>query len=152
MQITENIKAPRQWPCEENSPMTGEFPAQKSSNAKNVSIWWCHHVNIASSCYTGTECRVMIHWSYLKSKQVDKMARLSSIGNCHWVPGGQSMKNVKIVKTDYVAARLATSIMGAEKGLKQKVTGSTLLCFLKLIYLFPACVICQLILGNEKYE
>ena len=24
-----------------NSPMTGEFPAQRTSNAENVSIWWC---------------------------------------------------------------------------------------------------------------
>ena len=26
-----------------NSPVTGEFPAQKASNAENVSIWWHHH-------------------------------------------------------------------------------------------------------------
>ena len=26
-----------------NSPVTGEFPAQKASNAENGSIWWCHH-------------------------------------------------------------------------------------------------------------
>ena len=30
--------------CEENSPVTGEFPAQGASNAENVSIWWRHHV------------------------------------------------------------------------------------------------------------
>ena len=29
--------------CVWNSPVTGEFPAQKASNAKNVSIWWRHH-------------------------------------------------------------------------------------------------------------
>ena len=29
--------------CEGNSPVTGEFPAQRASNAKNVSIWWRHH-------------------------------------------------------------------------------------------------------------
>ena len=26
-----------------NSPMTGEIPAQRDSNAENVSIWWRHH-------------------------------------------------------------------------------------------------------------
>ena len=26
-----------------NSPVTGEFPAQQSSNAENASIWWRHH-------------------------------------------------------------------------------------------------------------
>ena len=32
--------------CEGNSPGTGEFPAQKASNAENVSIWWHHHENV----------------------------------------------------------------------------------------------------------
>ena len=26
-----------------NIPVTGEFPAQRASNAENVSIWWRHH-------------------------------------------------------------------------------------------------------------
>ena len=30
--------------CAGNSPETDEFPAQKASNAENVSIWWRHHV------------------------------------------------------------------------------------------------------------
>ena len=30
--------------CEGNSSVTGEFPAQRASDAKNVSIWWRHHV------------------------------------------------------------------------------------------------------------
>ena len=29
--------------CVGNSPVTGEFPAQMTSNAENVSIWWRHH-------------------------------------------------------------------------------------------------------------
>ena len=29
--------------CAGNSPVTGEFPPQKASNAENVSIWWRHH-------------------------------------------------------------------------------------------------------------
>ena len=29
--------------CEGNSPVTNEFPVQRSSNAENVSIWWQHH-------------------------------------------------------------------------------------------------------------
>ena len=29
--------------CAGNSPVTGEFPAQMSSNAENVSIWWRQH-------------------------------------------------------------------------------------------------------------
>ena len=30
--------------CEGNSPVTSEFPAQRASNAENISIWWRHHV------------------------------------------------------------------------------------------------------------
>ena len=29
--------------CEGNSSVAGEFPAQRASNAENVSILWCHH-------------------------------------------------------------------------------------------------------------
>ena len=29
--------------CEANSPVTGEFPAQRVSDAENVSIWWSRH-------------------------------------------------------------------------------------------------------------
>ena len=29
--------------CEVNSPVTGEFPTQRVSNAEKVSIWWRHH-------------------------------------------------------------------------------------------------------------
>ena len=35
--------------CEGNSPVTGEFPAQRASNTENVSIWWRHY-GIALSC------------------------------------------------------------------------------------------------------
>ena len=38
--IKENIKAPRHWPLRGEFTGTGEFPAQRSSNAENVSIWW----------------------------------------------------------------------------------------------------------------
>ena len=42
-QIKENIKAPRHWSLCEEFTGTGEFPAQRASNAENVSIWWRHH-------------------------------------------------------------------------------------------------------------
>ena len=29
--------------CAGNSPVTSEFPSQRTSNAENVSIWRCHH-------------------------------------------------------------------------------------------------------------
>ena len=30
--------------CEGNSPVTGEFPAQRASDAENDTIWWRHHM------------------------------------------------------------------------------------------------------------
>ena len=29
--------------CARNSPVTGEFPVRRASNAENASIWWRHH-------------------------------------------------------------------------------------------------------------
>ena len=37
------IKAQRHWPFWGELPVTGEFPAQRASDAENVSIWWRHH-------------------------------------------------------------------------------------------------------------
>ena len=37
--------------CVENSPVTGEFPAQMASNAENVFIWWRYH-EIFPDCIT----------------------------------------------------------------------------------------------------
>ena len=42
-QIKENIHDPRHCRFVGNSPVTGEFYAQRTSNAENVSIWWRHH-------------------------------------------------------------------------------------------------------------
>ena len=42
-QIKENIKAPRHWPLCGEVTGTGEFPAQRASNAENASIGWPHH-------------------------------------------------------------------------------------------------------------
>ena len=33
---------------EVKSPVTGEFPAQRASNAENVSIWWRHHGHLSN--------------------------------------------------------------------------------------------------------
>ena len=32
--------------CVVNSPVTGEFTTQRTSNAENVSIWWRHHESL----------------------------------------------------------------------------------------------------------
>ena len=39
-------QSPCYWPFEGNSPVTGEFPTQRASNAEKASIWWRHHVYV----------------------------------------------------------------------------------------------------------
>ena len=34
--------------CEGNSPVTGDFPAQRASDAEYVSVWWHHHALLLS--------------------------------------------------------------------------------------------------------
>ena len=50
--------------CKENSPVTGEFPAQKASNAENVSIWWRHHAQSIShrKKWELSWCQLCYHW------------------------------------------------------------------------------------------
>ena len=36
--------------CEGNSPVIGEFPTQRYSNAENISIWWRHHGHHGENC------------------------------------------------------------------------------------------------------
>ena len=47
-QIKENIKAPRHWPLCGEFTGTGDFPAQRASNAENVSTWWRDHATWGS--------------------------------------------------------------------------------------------------------
>ena len=35
--------------CEENAPVSGEFPAQRTNNADNVTTWWRHY-EFATEC------------------------------------------------------------------------------------------------------
>ena len=37
--------------CGGSSPVTGEFPVQRVSNAENVSIWWRHHDSVVHHLY-----------------------------------------------------------------------------------------------------
>ena len=62
--------------CAGNSPMTGEFPAQRASNAENVSIWWRHHVtSLLSLCIklsTQHDVNVVTLWyrNFKRTKRV----------------------------------------------------------------------------------
>ena len=51
--------------CAGNSPVTGEFPAQRASNAENVSIWWRHHGD-PHNCHKGDMPYREARWSIWK--------------------------------------------------------------------------------------
>ena len=46
--------------CQGNSPVTSEFPAQRASNAENVSILWRHHHRARMTPYGASHRRS--HW------------------------------------------------------------------------------------------
>ena len=48
--------------CGGNSPVTGEFPAQRASDAGNVSIWWRHHGKGNHEC---VQLIISPRWHYL---------------------------------------------------------------------------------------
>ena len=48
--------------CAGNSPVTGEFPAQRASNAEKVSIWWRHHPFYARSWTCLNKIYLYISW------------------------------------------------------------------------------------------
>ena len=60
--------------CAGNSPETGEFPAQKASNAANVFIWWRHHGNKLMWYYDGSVKFVPI---FIKSRDTTKIQRVT---------------------------------------------------------------------------
>ena len=74
--------------CEENSPVTDEFPAPRASNAENVSIWWHHH-----------EYDTKMHEWFIESPRPGKILSFSNIlpitQNCFMRRiGGFGQKNI----------------------------------------------------------
>ena len=65
--------------CEGNSPVTGEFPAQRASNAENVSVLWRHHgtrSNRNEHCLLCNYIHYTMANSYNKTKpQLQKSSR-----------------------------------------------------------------------------
>ena len=57
--------------CAGNSPVTGEFPAQKASYAENVFIWWRHHVLLSPHRNKAQQNRVCISCSTCKLHAVN---------------------------------------------------------------------------------
>ena len=60
--------------CEGNSPVTGEFPAQRTSNAESVSIWWRHHAYTYDSVKKWWTMQIFISY-FIRTIQYAKSQR-----------------------------------------------------------------------------
>ena len=79
-QMKENIKAPRHWPLCGDSPVTGEFLAQRDSNAENVSIWWRHHVCKLSRNISTSELSVAFtDWGRVTHSFINQLTIIGSV-------------------------------------------------------------------------
>ena len=92
-QIKENIKAPRHWTLCGEFTGTGEFPAQRASNAENVSIWLRHYevkstarhvissrgfVYVPQLCPMSYEAKDFIYLLQIRTKQL-KMVETANV-------------------------------------------------------------------------
>ena len=66
--------------CEVNSPVTGEFPSQRTSNAEYVSIWWRHHVNGKFTDTVYSRSTIELRWH-----TTSVMTSLQIIWNDRWL-------------------------------------------------------------------
>ena len=78
--------------CAGNSPVTGEFPAQRASNVENVSIWWRHHGwwQQANITYNTTEFWIEEYGAH--SPVVPQVLSHT----CPWVPGFAGVRKICI--------------------------------------------------------
>ena len=70
--------------CAGNSPATGEFPAQRASNAENVFIWWRHHVYLRSWCAV---CNIVFSCTVIYQESIVSIHQWTSyhFGHFWWI-------------------------------------------------------------------
>ena len=85
--------------CVGNSPVTGEFPAQRAGDAENVSIWWRHHVLVIGGGHgeangygsgnigvgVGIGCWCGWQWSCLVASEVEVVTIIFVLCALHFV-------------------------------------------------------------------
>ena len=91
--------------CEGNSPVTSEFPAQRASNAENVSTWWrhkgqvvltlspplllsCHHMSVKTSSHVTYHLRMntVLNAQFFRS--------MSGRGRRWFLPASEQLRSV----------------------------------------------------------
>ena len=70
-------------PCDGNSPVTDEFPAQRSSYAENVSIWWRHHESLDWSVKSDDLFHLRCHSIVTLFRQRAHSSMKTSVNNNH---------------------------------------------------------------------
>ena len=104
--------------CGGNSPVTGEFPTQRASNAENVSIWWRHHElneNLVHNNKAGhVFCRPLL-WllSWYPLFTVKSLQHISKLGIRRWnlqSPDLQPFKPININSSQKHGAMITSSL------------------------------------------
>ena len=67
--------------CEENSPVTSEFPTHRASYAENVSIWWHHHAPGGAIEYGWGRVKTKKHWHRDYNKDMTKYVHIWVMSN-----------------------------------------------------------------------
>ena len=73
--------------CAVNSSVTGEFPAQRASNAEIVSIWWRHHGThwiLFLKCGFGSQHPVALFLLLFTRPHNTSSQRIYPMTFCHW--------------------------------------------------------------------
>ena len=95
--------------CVGNSPVTGEFPAQRTSNAEKVSIWWRHHVrsvppqiyhtsNVDNALF---DWKLWIIWNTIR-KSHEYLYRISEYKAHDWIRIYLICENKTDLKTKFI--------------------------------------------------
>ena len=67
--------------CEENSPVTSEFPTHRASYAENVWIWWHHHAPGGAIEYGWGRVKTKKHWHRDYNKDMTKYVHIWVMSN-----------------------------------------------------------------------
>ena len=105
--------------CDGNSPVTGEFPSQRTSNAENVSIWWCHHESSYAASIgpgPGTWCsHVLMHYDMYKCCTWYQLQHISFVAkalmiSCAFIIRWDIWYKFTANDVDYLCQKISSSI------------------------------------------
>ena len=108
--------------CAGNSPMTGEFPAERSSNTENVPIWRRHHASWSNQ--TGCDIPGSLDYRYFDATHP------RSIDFC----GQTRAVSYYILRMNLFKIKATMMFVGKQKVATCKGSLDLLFCLLKLLH------------------